>query len=159
LFKFFDHLAFLIDRAGVPTLIHDPTLVMAGQKEEILLADLQVVSISGVFTEDRDLSGSFAFDCLVNLHSVPSKVSQDCGARREDITVPMMTASESLNSFLTGNGFVHSPNETAAKRKQTNPVATRFVRLDFVALVFPTMLFLTSGEVEWKLRQSSPGEW
>jgi len=67
-FKFFDHLVFLIDRAGVPTLIHDPTLVMAGEKEEVLLADLQVVSISGVFTEDRDLSGSFAFDCLVNLH-------------------------------------------------------------------------------------------
>ena len=60
----------------------------------------------------------------------------------------MMTASESLNSFLTGNGLVHSPNETAAKRKQANPVATRFVRLDFAAHAFPTMLILTSGEIE-----------
>jgi hypothetical protein len=54
----------------------------------------------------------------------------------------MMTASESLNSFLTGNGLVHSAKEAAAKRKQANRVATRFVRPDFVALVFPTMLFL-----------------
>jgi hypothetical protein len=47
----------------------------------------------------------------------------------------MMTASDSLNSFLTGNGLVHSPKETAAKRKQVNRVTTRFV-----ALAFPTML-------------------
>ena len=68
----------------------------------------------------------------------------------------MMTASESLNSFLTGTGFVHSAKETAVKRKQANRIATRFVRLDFVALVFPTMLFLASGEIESKLRQSNP---
>ena len=66
--KLFDHLAFLIYRAGVPTLIHDPTLVIGVQKEEVLFAYLQVVSISGVLTENRDLSGFLAFDCLDNLH-------------------------------------------------------------------------------------------
>ena len=81
MFKFFDHLAFLIDRAGVPTLIHDPTLVMAGQKEKILRADLQVVSICGVLTEDRDLSGSFAFDCLANLHHIFGAVEGIPGLR------------------------------------------------------------------------------
>jgi hypothetical protein len=38
--KFFDNLAFLVYRAGVPTLIHDPTLVIGVQKEEVLGADL-----------------------------------------------------------------------------------------------------------------------
>jgi hypothetical protein len=38
--KFFDHLAFLVYRAGVPTLIHHPTLVIGVQKEEVILADL-----------------------------------------------------------------------------------------------------------------------
>jgi hypothetical protein len=58
----------------------------------------------------------------------------------------MITASDSLNSFLTGGGFGHSPKETAAKRKHANR-ANCFVRLDFLALVSSTMLFLTSGEI------------
>ena len=68
--KFFDHLAFLIDRAGVPTLVHDPTLVIAGQKEKVILADLQVVAGVAVFTENCDFSGLFAFDCLADLHHI-----------------------------------------------------------------------------------------
>jgi hypothetical protein len=38
------------------------------QKEQVLSAGLEIVAIDAVLTENRDLSGSFTFDCLVNVH-------------------------------------------------------------------------------------------
>src|SRR5580658_10866046 len=63
---------------------------------------------------------------MCTTYSVPSRLSQDCGTRCEDTTVPTITACESFFSRSTGMVLVHAAKEAAAENTQTNPVAIRF---------------------------------
>src|ERR1700678_2853187 len=63
---------------------------------------------------------------MCTTYSVPSRLSQACGTRCEDTTVPTITACESFFSRSTGMVLVHAAKEAAEKRIQTNPVAIRF---------------------------------
>ena len=76
-----DHLALLIQQAGVSALISYPVLVVVGEKKQILFAGLQVEAVFAMFAEDSDLARLFAFYFLVDMHHIVGAIQGVSGLR------------------------------------------------------------------------------
>jgi len=76
-----DHLALLIQEAGVPALIHHPVLVIVGEKKQVLFAGLEGEAVFAMLAEDSDLAALLALDLLVDMHDIVGAIQAIPGLR------------------------------------------------------------------------------